>query len=72
MSTKLVCVRLFRGVRLSCDVMDCQAPLSMDFPSKNFLIQGIFPTQGSNPSPALQVDSLSLCHLGSPVKLTYM
>ena len=31
-----------------------------------------YPTQGSNPSPALQVDSLSLCHLGTPAKLTYM
>ena len=34
----------------------CQAPLSMDFPGKNtgvgchFLLQGIFPTQGSSPS----------------------
>ena len=33
----------------------CQAPLSMDFPGKNtgvgchFLLQGVFPTQGSNP-----------------------
>ena len=33
----------------------CQAPLSMEFPGKNtgvgchFLLQGIFPTQGSNP-----------------------
>ena len=39
-----------------CDPMDCSppAPLSMEFPSKNtglgcqFLLQGIFPTQGSN------------------------
>ena len=29
-----------------------------------FLLQGIFPTQGSN--PPLQVDSLPLSHLGSP------
>ena len=42
-----------------------QALLSMEFPSKNtgvgchFLLQGIFPAQGSNPgSPALQADSL--------------
>ena len=40
-----------------CDPMNCslQAPLSIEFPSKNtgvgchFLLQGIFPTQGSNP-----------------------
>ena len=36
-------------------IVVCQAPLSMGFPSKNtgvgchFLLQGIFPTQGSNP-----------------------
>ena len=47
-----------------------------DFPGKNtgvschFLLQGIFPTQGSNPRllhlQHCQEDSLSLCHLGSP------
>ena len=30
------------------------------------LLQGIFPTQGSNRSPALQVTSLPLSHWGSP------
>ena len=50
-----------------------QAPLSMRFPGKNtgvgchFLLQGIFPTQGSNPGLLLwQADSLLLSHLGSP------
>ena len=45
---------------------------SWDFPGKNtgvgchFLLQGIFPTQGSNPQPLhWQVDSLPLSHLGS-------
>ena len=47
-----------------------------DFPGKNtgvgfhFLLQGIFLTQGSNPHLLhllhWQVDSSSLCHLGSP------
>ena len=44
-----------------------------NFPGKNtgmgchFLLQGIFPTQGVNPCLLYwQVDSLPLCHLGSP------
>ena len=55
----------------------CQAPLSMDFPGKNtgvgchFLLQGVFPTQGSNPHLLCllhwQVDSLPLSHLGIPI-----
>ena len=56
-----------------------QAPLSMNFPGKNtgmgchFLLQGIFPTQRSNPhlqhcrqSPKLQACSLLLNHQGTP------
>ena len=50
-----------------------QAPLPWDFPGNNtgvgchFLLQGIFPTQGSNPSLLhWQVDSLQLSHQGSP------
>ena len=42
----------------------------------HFLLQGIFPTQGSNPGPLRllhwQADSLSLCHLGSTAKLNYV
>ena len=38
---------------------------------RHFLLQGIFPTQGSNPCPLSllhwQVDSLPLHHLGSPL-----
>ena len=55
--------------------VDRQAPLLMDSPGKNtgacchFLLQGIFPTQGSNPHLLhWQVGSLPLSHLGSPSK----
>ena len=54
----------------------CQAPLSMKSPGKNtgvdchFLLQGIFPTQGSNLGiPEFQVDSLPLHHLGACILL---
>ena len=53
-----------------------QAPLSMEFPGKNtgmhcyFLLQGIFPTQGSNLRLLhWQVDSVPLSHQGSPIYL---
>ena len=58
-----------------CDLWDCSPPfsLSMGFPSKNtgvgwyFLLQGIFPTQGSNPRLLhWQADSSPLSHWGSP------
>ena len=59
-----------------------QAPLSMKFYSKktgvgcHFLIQGIFPTQGLNPSLLCflqwQADSLTLRHLGSPYVCAYL
>ena len=45
-----------------------QASLSMGFPRQgywsgcHFLLQRILPTQGLNPSPTLQVDSLPLSH----------
>ena len=51
------------------DPMYCNPPspsVPWEFPSKNarvgchFLLQGIFPTQGKNPPPALKVDSLQL------------
>ena len=49
-----------------------------DFPGKNtevgchFLLQGIFPTQGSNLGLLLwQVNSLPLSHLGSPLSLKW-
>ena len=52
-----------------------QASLSMDFPrqdyrvSCHFLLQEIFPTQGSNPHLLhWQADSLLLSHQGSPIK----
>ena len=61
-----------------CDPIDCicQAILSMEFSRQeywsgcHFLLQGIFPTQGSNQHLLFllhwQVDSLLLSHLGSP------
>ena len=52
-----------------------QAPLSMELYQQeagcHFLLQGIFPTQGSNPGFLhWQVDSLSMSHLGSPLLST--
>ena len=54
----------------------CHTPLSIGFPTRNtgvschFLLQGFFPTQGSNPyliaSPALEADFLPLSHKRSP------
>ena len=51
-----------------------QTPLSTEFPRKNtgvgchFLLQGIFPNQGSNMHLLYwQQDSLPLSHLGSPI-----
>ena len=50
-----VCVRARARSRPTlCDLMDCQAPLSLKFPRQeyragcHFLLQGIFLTQGSN------------------------
>ena len=49
----LSCVQLFPTTR----TVTRQAPLSMDFPGKytgvgfHFLLQGLFPTQGSNLCP---------------------
>ena len=58
------------------DYIACQAPLSMGFPSKNTgvgchaLLQGIFPTQGSNPRLLgllhWHTGSLSLAPRGKP------
>ena len=42
-------------MKFFCELVDCSLPGSSDFPGKNtgvgchFLLQGIFPTQGSNP-----------------------
>ena len=58
-----------------------QAPLPMGFSKQEYwsglprLIQGIFPTQGSNPCLSCllhwQVGSLPLGHLGSPLSYTH-
>ena len=59
-----------------------QAPLSMEFSRQeywrgcHFLLQGIFPTQGSNPCLLhplpWQADSLPLGHLGSPITIALL
>ena len=64
-----------------CKPMDCSPPGSFVhgiFPSENtgvgccFLLQGIFPTQGSNPCLLhWQVNTLPLSHLGSPIYAIY-
>ena len=55
-----------------------RAPLSIGFPGHeywvgcHFLLQGIFPTQGSNPSLLhWQDNSSTLSHLGSPTPLLW-
>ena len=68
----LECVRVHAQLCLTlCDSMGYNLP---GFPGNNtgascqFLLQGIFPTQGSNPCLLhWQVDSLLVSHLGSPV-----
>ena len=64
------CVQLF----VTSWTVTCQALLSKNSPGKNigeschFLLQGIFPTQGSNTHFLhCQADSLPLSHLGSPM-----
>ena len=59
-----------------CDLMDCSLPVSSvheDFPGKNTavdfhaLVQGIFPTQGSNPGlPNCRQILYQLSHQGRP------
>ena len=57
---------LLHRVQLFCNSMDCSPPgFSMGFPKQeyrvgcHFLLQGIFPTQGSNLHPLYwQADSL--------------
>ena len=79
----MLCSHRWFSILLACSAMFAsatpwtvahQAPLSMRFSSENtgescrFLLQGIFPTQGSNPHlPCWQMDFfLLLSHLGSP------
>ena len=59
---------------LNCRALWSQAPLSMDSPDKNTgvgchaLLQGIFPTQGSNLGlPHCRMILYSLSHQGSPL-----
>ena len=75
---------LFLGSKLCPTVfvtpwtLACYAPLSIGFSKQvycsgcHFLLQGIFPTQGSNPCLLhWQVDSLPLSHEGSPRRYLY-
>ena len=72
--SRFSCVRLF----VTPWAIACQAPLSMGFPKKNTgvsshsLLQGIFPTQGSNLHLVCllhwQADSLPLVPPGKPQK----
>ena len=65
-----------------CNPMDCSPPgfsVQGIFPGKNtglgchFLLQGIFPTQGSNPRLLhWQADSITLSHLSSPYTWIHM
>ena len=65
---------LFQSGRTLCDPMDCSPPgcsvhgiLQAKILEWDFLLQGIFPTQGSNPCLLhWQADSLPLSHLGNP------
>ena len=71
MKTKsLSCVRLFATPWTVAH----QAPLSLEFPRKEYWSGLTFPSPGDLPdsgikpvSPAWQADSLPLCHLGSPI-----
>ena len=82
-------MRHFQGLRIHSVMSDSLWPHRLrparllcpwNFPGKNtgvgchFLLQGIFPTQGSNPNLLCllhwQVDSLPLSHLGSPFPRT--
>ena len=72
----LCCVKLLQSCPTLCDSRDCSPPgllCPWDYPGKNtrvgcyFFLQGIFPTQGSNPSlmfPALAAGSLPLAPPG--------
>ena len=74
-----VCAKSLQSCPTLCDPMDCSLPGSSvhgDSPSKNTgvgchaLLQGIFPTQGSNPGLLRllhgQAGSLPLVPLGKP------
>ena len=72
---KYQCVCMLSHVRLfvTPQTVTCQAPLPMEFPRREycyFLLQGIFPIQGSKlyllHLQHWQVDSLLLFHLGIP------
>ena len=71
-----VCVLVVQSYLTLCDPMDiaCLAPLSMEFSRQEYgvgshcLLQGIFPTHGSNPGFLhLQADSLPSEPPGKPI-----
>ena len=71
------CVHAPLGLTL-CNPRNCRFLCPWNFPGKNtgmgghFLLQGIFPTQGSNPSLLhllpWQADSLPLSHVENPLE----
>ena len=80
-SLVLCCAKSFQSRPTLCDNIDCSPPGSSvpwNFPGKNtgvvchFLLQGIFPTQGSNPCLLYLLDFRQilylLSHQGSPKK----
>ena len=67
-----VCAQSLQLCPLLCDPMDCQAPLSTGFSRQEYWSGLLGPPPGHRPdpgiepmSPAFQVDSLWLNHLGS-------
>ena len=76
----LCCVQVFYNpMDWSPPGSSVQAPLASDFPGKNTrvgchsLLQGIFPTQGSNPRLLhWQASSLPLSHQGSPSHVSFL
>ena len=66
------CCSVTKSCPMLCKPMDPSLLCPWDFPGKNtgvgchFLLEGIFPTQGSNSCPLYwQADCLPLSHLGS-------
>ena len=77
-------MQLLSSVQLFNEPMDCtrQSPLSMGFPRQEYWSGLPFPSPGDLPdsgiepaslvSPELQVDSLSLSHLGTQATLFFI
>ena len=74
---RILCMCLVvQSCPILCDPVDCSPPVHGDSPGKNTgvgchaLLQGIFPTQGSNPGhPHCRQIIYQLSHQGSPGKI---